>query len=85
MVDEAYKGLLLKMLGVRWREAKSRLVSAIKVASTCPDASSRLAMLKPDTIENVQEWNDFVKEKLSEKFGVTSYILFIIIFLTIQI
>ena len=76
MVDEAYKGLLLKMLGVRWREAKSRLVSAIKVASTYPDASSRLAMLKPDTIENVQEWNDFVKEKLSEKFEVISCILF---------
>ena len=51
-------------------------MSAIKVASTCPDASSRLAMLKPDTTENDQEWNDFVKEKLSEKFGVTSCILF---------
>jgi len=47
---------------------------AIRVASNCPDSSSRLAMLRPDNVENVAEWNDFVKEKLSEKFAVINCI-----------
>lgn len=76
-VDEAYANLLLKMVGARWRESKSKLVSAIRVASTCPDSSSRLAMLRPDNVENVADWNDFVKEKLSEKFTVINCILFV--------
>jgi len=77
-VDEVYKFFLLKMVGVRWRESKSKLVSAIRVASICPDSSSRLATLRPDNVENVAGWNDFVKEKLSEKSAVINYILFII-------
>ena len=76
VVDEAYKDLLLQMVGVRWREAKSKLVSAIKAASLCSDSSTILAMLKPDTTEDVQEWNDFVKEKLSEKFGVIKVVFY---------
>ena len=47
-----------------------RLVFAIKLASDSPDSSSRLAMLKPVNIKSDEEWNDFLKEKLSENFEV---------------
>lgn len=61
-------------MGARWKESKSRLVFAIKLASASPDSSSRLAMLKPVNIKSDEEWNDFVKEKLSENFEVISFI-----------
>lgn len=65
------------ILGQRWKESKSRLVAAIRKASTCPDSNSTVADLKPDNIKSVEEWNAFVKEKLSEKFKVVIFILLI--------
>ena len=66
------------LLGQRWKESKSRLVAAIKKASACPDSTNRIAALKPNNIKSVEDWNAFVKEKLSEKFEVVIFILLII-------
>jgi len=71
-----HKDYLLMILGQRWKESKSRLVAAIKKASTCSDSTYRIADLKPDNIRSTEEWNAFVKEKLSEKFKVVIFILF---------
>ena len=56
------------MLGLRWKESKSRLVKAIKDAARSPDASIKLDMLKPSNIKSAQEWKDFINGKLTEEF-----------------
>jgi hypothetical protein len=74
-LDDVYRDMFLQMVGLRWKESKSRLVKAIRVAARDPDASNKLNMLKPDNIKNAQEWNDFVNEKLTDEFEVVGFIL----------
>ena len=54
-------------IGNRWKEHKSRLVTAIKVASI--SSNKEATMLKPYNMRD-DEWNNFLKEKLSEEFEV---------------
>ena len=56
-------------IGNRWKEHKSRLVTAIKVASISSNKEAKYDMLKPDNMRD-DEWNNFLKEKLSEEFEV---------------
>ena len=66
------------IIGQRWKESKSRLVTAIKKASQNPDSTDTLAGLKPLNIKSDDEWNAFVTENLSEKFEVVIFVLLIL-------
>lgn len=67
--------MFIQMLGLRWKESKSRLVKAIKAAAASPDGSNKVDMLKPNNIRSDQEWNDFVNEKLTDEFEVVGFVL----------
>lgn len=70
-LDDMYRKLFMMTIGNRWKEHKSRLVTAIKDASISSNKEAKYAMLKPDNMRD-DEWNIFLKDKLSEEFEVKS-------------
>lgn len=68
MTEAWQRAYLFQKMGKLWRAGKSRIVSKIQMASS----DEELVKLKPNNIQSMYDWMDFVKEKKSEKFKATS-------------
>ncbi|KAF7154287.1 hypothetical protein RHSIM_Rhsim01G0136300 [Rhododendron simsii] len=66
--EEWHRQMVFRRMNEDWRASKSILVKKIRNAS---NEEERLK-LQPDNVKSLHDWKDFVKEKTSEQFKVTS-------------
>ncbi|KAH9681147.1 hypothetical protein KPL71_026853 [Citrus sinensis] len=82
------KHLALRNLGDRWRQYKSEITTKIKEANKKTNRSRALALIRPKNVIFDEDWEAFVKHRLSPEFeascGRTTLHLLAIIFLVLS-
>ena len=69
-LDEMGKSQVLASLGSSWRRYKSKVTKQIRSVPSSPEATRQIQLLKPDNVVD-EEWNKFVKFRLSPEFDVS--------------
>ena len=69
-LDEIGKSHVLSSMGCSWRQYKCRISKQIRSIPSGPEATRQLQLLKPDNVVD-EEWNKFVKFRLSPEFDVS--------------
>ncbi|KAH9648884.1 hypothetical protein KPL70_025777 [Citrus sinensis] len=68
IVNESQKHLALRNLGDRWRQYKSEITTKIKEANKKTNRSRALALIRPKNVIFDEDWEAFVKHRLSPEF-----------------
>lgn len=69
--DEYHKPMVIRMMGRLWRNYKSELSIDIRDSSKGPNSKRTIELLKPSNVDK-NEWEAFVKERLSPAFIVST-------------
>ncbi|KAL5742079.1 hypothetical protein ACOSP7_028811 [Xanthoceras sorbifolium] len=62
------KDYILKKIGGQWRQFKSRITKKLIEASQGPGKKRAFKLLKPKNVTNAVDWNEFIKQRISEQF-----------------